>query len=131
MTRALITVVLIAVAASHFGAPTQYSIAALLICWYLWPLMRRLPPAARRARRALLRTRRAPQRRPARPGGHPVVPPSAIPALTQINHHHHYYGHPAAPMPARPDLSLRGLPYKSEQQLAHDAIYTTIDGDDV
>jgi hypothetical protein len=131
MTRTLITAGLIAAAAIHLGAPTQnavaYSLIALLVSWYLWPVIRRAPAALRRTRRGLARTRRALRRRRPTP---PAPPLSAGPSLTQINHHHHYYGD-AAPFTAPPDLSLRALPLRGEQQLAHDAVYTTIDADDV
>ncbi|MFN8043320.1 MAG: hypothetical protein U0S13_08230 [Mycobacterium sp.] len=136
MTRTLITAGLIAAAAIHLGAPTQnavaYSLIALLVSWYLWPMIRRTPAALRRTRRGLARTRRALRRRRPTPPAPPMpaAPPSGGPSLTQINHHHHYYGD-AAPFTAPPDPSLRALPLRGEQQLAHDAVYTTIDADDV
>jgi hypothetical protein len=120
MTRTLITAGLIAAAAIHLGAPTQnavaYSLIALLVSWYLWPVIRRAPAALRRTRRGLARTRRALRRRRPTPPAPPMpaAPLSAGPSLT-----------------APPDLSLRALPLRGEQQLAHDAVYTTIDADDV
>ncbi len=147
MMRALLTAGLVTAVAIHLGAPTEtalgYSLITALTLWYLWPLLRRLPRTIRRTRLALARhrrpTTRQQQAQARRPAGlihrltAPRIPPrnhTAAPAprpeLTQINHHHHYYGPTARPEPHPTALAL---PFKAQQQLAHDAIYTTIDGD--
>lgn len=126
MLRALIAAALLTGAAVHFldappDAALGYSLVACLILWFAWPLARRLT-------RPALRTRR--RRTPRRGRGTPATP---APALTQINHHHHYYGPVAVPPAAapQPDPMLLGLPRRGRQQMAHDAIYNTIDIDDV
>lgn len=125
MIRSLIAAVLLTGAAVHFfGAPEDAALGySLLLCGALWLTW----PAARMATRLIRRVlrRRHPRRTPAKaaaPGPH----------LTQINHHHHYYsGPPTAtpPVTLRPDYSRPALPERSSQQLAHDAIYNTIDTD--
>lgn len=127
MIRALIAAVLLAGAAvQFFGAPEDAALGySLLLCatlWFTWPAARAAARLIRRSRRRH-RPRRAPAKR-AGPGPH----------LTQINHHHHYYGGLPMATPAttlRPDYSLPALPERSSQQLAHDAIYNTIDSDSV
>ncbi|KEF94866.1 hypothetical protein K883_05290 [Mycobacterium sp. TKK-01-0059] len=125
MIRALIAAVLLTGVAVHFfGAPEDAALGySLLLCatlWFTWPAARVVAGLIRRTRR-----RRHPRRAPAKPA-------SPGPHLTQINHHHHYYGGPPMATPAttlRPDYSLPALPERSSQQLAHDAIYNTIDID--
>lgn len=114
MFRTLITAALLTAAATQLlGTSPEIAFAYALVLtatlWYLWPLLRL-------AARTLRRTRRRPHRSPATPA----------PRLTQINHHHHYYGQLPVPQP-QPNHTFLALPRRSEQQIAHDAIYNTID----
>lgn len=124
MIRALIAAVLLTGAAVHFfGAPEDAALGySLLLCvtlWFTWP-------AARVTARLIRRSHR--RRHPGRAPANPAAPG---PHLTQINHHHHYYGGPPpmATTPPRLDYSRPALPQRSSQQVAHDAIYNTIDID--
>lgn len=115
MFRTLITAALLTAAATQLlGTSPEIAFAyALLLTatlWYLWPLLRL---AARTLRRARRRPHRSPATTPA-------------PRLTQINHHHHHYGQLPVPQP-QPNHTFLALPRRSEQQIAHDAIYNTID----
>ena len=123
MLRALIAAALLTGAAAHFfGAPPDVTLGyILLICvtlWFTWPMTRLAARLMRRARR-----RRSPRR---------TAPntPAPAPHLTQINHHHYYYGVMPPAAPQRPDHTLPALPQHGRQQMAHDAIYDTIDLDD-
>lgn len=123
MLRALIAAALLTGATVQFlGAPPDvalgYSLAVCLTLWFTWPVGRFAARLIRRARR-----RRSPHR---------TAPsaPTPAPQLTQINHHHYYYGGIASATPRRPDHTVLALPRRSRQQVAHDAIYDTIDLDD-
>jgi ABC-type nickel/cobalt efflux system permease component RcnA len=129
--RALIAAVLLTGAAVHFGAPADAAVGyALVLCfgfWLTWPVVRFVVRRRRHAGR-----RRSPSRVA------PITPAAPVPHLTQVNHHHYYYGGlppappmaPAAPAWPRPDYTLPALPQRTRQQMAHDAIYDTIDLDD-
>lgn len=138
MLRAIITAVLVTSVAVHLGVPTEdalgYSIVVVIGVWYLWPALRRVPSAGRSARRILTGGRPRPARaasaaRPCTAGAGPAAAP-VTPALTQINHHHHYYGDTVLRPAGRPGHGLLGLPQRGRQQLAHDAVYTMVDADD-
>jgi ABC-type nickel/cobalt efflux system permease component RcnA len=110
--RTLITAALLTAAATQLlGFSPDIALAYALVLtttlWYLWPLLRL---AARTLRR---------------PHRHPATPAPRTPHLTQINHHHHYGQLPASQ--PQPNHTFLALPQRSEQQIAHDAIYNTID----
>jgi hypothetical protein len=102
------------------GAPPDvalgYSLAVCLTLWFTWPVGRFAARLIRRARRRRSPPRTAPSA------------PTPAPQLTQINHQH--YGGIASATPRRPAHTLLELPRRSRQQMAHDAIYDTIDLDD-
>jgi hypothetical protein len=132
MMRALITAGIVAAGATHFGATSEtalgYGLVVLAVGWYLAPVWRRLPGIARRSRQAVQRRRSSTRaRRAHRPAPRLVTPAPAQgpPALTQVNHHHHYYdGVRSRPAHHR---NLLGIPEKGRQQIAHDIVFRTID----
>lgn len=126
MLRSLVIAALLTFAAVRiFNIPADlaggYALVICLTLWLIWPAARTTARAVRRIRRR----RKNSSRVPATSG------PTTTPTLTQINHHHHYYG--GTPPPAAPqiDPTLRGLPQHSQHKRAHDAIWHTIDSDDV
>lgn len=120
MLRALITAALLTgMVVRLLDAPADvvlaYTLGLCATLWLTWPALRYAARLARRARQRRKRRR--------------LVPDAHAPAphLTQINHHHHYYGAPP-PQPAqRRGHSLPALPQRGRQQVAHDAVYRTID----
>lgn len=104
------------------GVLLSYSLMATGILWLTWPMLRSL----RRGLRHLRRRRRRPAR------GHAATP--TAPRLTQINHHHYYYGpNQAPPAPADAphiDRTLPALPRQTEQQRMSTSIYDMLDLDD-
>ena len=99
-----------------------YAIVVAAILWLLWPMLRAIGRGLRRARRR--------RRRPAKTLA--AVP--AVPHLTQITHHHYYYGpNQVPPTPAMPpyvDRTLPALPQQTEQQRTTTSIYDILDLDD-
>jgi len=96
----------------------SYILIAAGILWLMWPMLRVL----RRVRRG--------RRRPA-----PTLSAApTTPRLTQINHHHYYYGpNQAPPAPVRSphiDRTLPALPQQTEQQRLSTSIYDMLDLDD-
>lgn len=137
MLRALIAAVLLTAAAhSLFDVPLDvavgYSFAASILVWFVWPLLRYLIRVSGRIRRRRRRPRAVPTRwQPTTHSARPV-PLIAQPAVTQINHHHYYCPHAPVPSGAQwADPTLLGLPQHSRNKAAHDAIYNTIDIDEV
>lgn len=123
MLRALVAAALLTTAAIRvLGIDTDvalgYSAAICLGLWLAWPLARRIGPFVRRHTRRRRRTDRA------------ALPSSVTPTVAEIHYHYHHDGPVTSPS-AVPvvDPALRGLPQRTRRQIAHDAIYDTIDTD--
>jgi hypothetical protein len=122
--RALIAAAVLTGVAVHFGAPPDaacgYAFTGCLAVWLLSPPVRRGADLVRRLRRR-------------RGKGSSTVTTRAVqspaPALTQINHYH-YYAQPASLVTqSRPDIARPALPVQARQQILHNTVYDTIDGD--
>lgn len=127
MIRTLIAALLLIGLVSKHDRPLaeaflSYIVVAAGILWLTWPMLR----ALRRGLRHLRRRRRRPAR------AHAAAP--TAPRLTQINHHHYYYGpHQAPPAPADAphiDRTQPALPRQTEQQRMSTSIYDMLDLDD-